>query len=158
MCTWESRYNFVITTTFERSASARLFRWLKKVWDIDQRPDWMLPHTFDELRLYWNTDKFKAMSVQSKKARGNHKGGSLHTGGMTAPPSLEEGQYTTRSPRFNGQYYGCWKTRTYDYIMAEDNELWDVVLNGPYVPTKVVKERDLTRVVPKCSREYDEAD
>ncbi|KAG5571955.1 hypothetical protein H5410_061721 [Solanum commersonii] len=84
MCTWESRYNLVITTTFERSAFARLFSWLKKVWDIDQSLDWKFPHAFDELRLYSNTDKFKAMSAQSKKARGNHKGGLLHTrGGKT---------------------------------------------------------------------------
>ncbi|WMV46837.1 hypothetical protein MTR67_040222 [Solanum verrucosum] len=30
---------------------------------------------------YWNTDKFKAISDQAKKARGSLKGGSLHTGG-----------------------------------------------------------------------------
>ncbi|KAG5606302.1 hypothetical protein H5410_027794, partial [Solanum commersonii] len=30
MCTWESRYNLVIGTTFERKASARLSSWLKK--------------------------------------------------------------------------------------------------------------------------------
>ncbi|WMV58544.1 hypothetical protein MTR67_051929 [Solanum verrucosum] len=30
---------------------------------------------------YWNTDKFKAISDQAKMARGNLKGGSLHTGG-----------------------------------------------------------------------------
>ncbi|WMV37283.1 hypothetical protein MTR67_030668 [Solanum verrucosum] len=27
----------------------------------------MLPHVFDELRQYWNTDKFKAMSEQAKR-------------------------------------------------------------------------------------------
>ncbi|KAG5584937.1 hypothetical protein H5410_045371 [Solanum commersonii] len=27
-----------------------------------KRPDWMLPHVFDELDQYWNTDKFKAIS------------------------------------------------------------------------------------------------
>ncbi|WMV28728.1 hypothetical protein MTR67_022113 [Solanum verrucosum] len=57
MCTWESRYNLVIGTTFERKASARLSSWLKSVRDSGERPDWMLPHVFDEL------------------------GGSLHTGG-----------------------------------------------------------------------------
>ncbi|WMV45288.1 hypothetical protein MTR67_038673 [Solanum verrucosum] len=30
---------------------------------------------------YWNTDKFKAISDQAKKARGSLKGDSLHTGG-----------------------------------------------------------------------------
>ncbi|KAG5595489.1 hypothetical protein H5410_036721 [Solanum commersonii] len=79
--TWESRYNLVIATTFERRASARLSGWLKKVQDTNQRPSWMLPHVFDELRQYLITDKFKAMSEQSKKAGGSLKGGSLHTGG-----------------------------------------------------------------------------
>ncbi|XP_070003060.1 uncharacterized protein [Nicotiana sylvestris] len=30
---------------------------------------------------------------------------------MAAPPNFEEGQSTYRPPRFNGQYYGWWKTR-----------------------------------------------
>ncbi|WMV14717.1 hypothetical protein MTR67_008102 [Solanum verrucosum] len=82
MCTWESRYNLVIGTTFERKTSARLSSWLKKVRDSGERPGWMLSHVFDELSQYWNTDKFKAISDQAKKARGNLKGGSLHTGGI----------------------------------------------------------------------------
>ncbi|WMV07819.1 hypothetical protein MTR67_001204 [Solanum verrucosum] len=41
----------------------------------------MLPHVFDELRMYWKAHKFKAMSEQPKKARGSLKGGSMHTGG-----------------------------------------------------------------------------
>ncbi|KAG5571594.1 hypothetical protein H5410_061360 [Solanum commersonii] len=60
MCTWESRYNLVIGTTFERKASAKLSSWLKKVRD---------------------SDKFKAILDQVKKARGSLKGGSLHTRG-----------------------------------------------------------------------------
>ncbi|WMV58268.1 hypothetical protein MTR67_051653 [Solanum verrucosum] len=71
----------VIMTTFERRASARLSSWLKKVRDSPERSDWMLPHVFDELGLYWNTGKFKAISEQAKKARGSLKGGSLHTEG-----------------------------------------------------------------------------
>ncbi|XP_049410583.1 uncharacterized protein LOC125873765 [Solanum stenotomum] len=81
MCTWESRYNLVIGTTFERKASVRLSSWLKSVRDSGERPDWMLPHVFDELGHYWNTYKFKAISDQAKMARGSLKGGSLHTGG-----------------------------------------------------------------------------
>ncbi|WMV55128.1 hypothetical protein MTR67_048513 [Solanum verrucosum] len=81
MCTWELRYNLVIGTTFERKASARLSSWLKSVRDSGERPGWMLPHVFDELGQYWNTDKFKAISDQAKMARGSLKCGSLHTGG-----------------------------------------------------------------------------
>ncbi|PHU07745.1 Cysteine-rich repeat secretory protein 38 [Capsicum chinense] len=39
---------------------------------------------------------------------------------MIAPPNLEEGQSTTRPRRFNSQYYEWWKTRMFDFIMAED--------------------------------------
>lgn len=77
---------------------------------------------------------------------------------MAAPRRLEEGQSTIRPLRLNEQYYGWWKTKIYDYIMAEDSEIWDIILDGPYVPTKNVKEGNLTRVVPKFRREYDESD
>ncbi|XP_070045152.1 uncharacterized protein [Nicotiana tomentosiformis] len=40
---------------------------------------------------------------------------------MSAPPNFEEGQSTYRPPRFNGQYYGWWKTRMHDFIMAGDS-------------------------------------
>ncbi|WMV24333.1 hypothetical protein MTR67_017718 [Solanum verrucosum] len=81
MCTWESRYNLVIGTTFERKASTRLSNWLKSVRDSGERPGWMLPHVFAELGQYWKIDKFKAISDQAKMARGSLKGGSLHTRG-----------------------------------------------------------------------------
>ncbi|WMV29884.1 hypothetical protein MTR67_023269 [Solanum verrucosum] len=68
-------------TTFERKASARLSSWIKSIRDSGERPGWMLPHVFDELGQYWNTNKFKAISDQAKMARGSLKGGSLHTGG-----------------------------------------------------------------------------
>ncbi|WMV30241.1 hypothetical protein MTR67_023626 [Solanum verrucosum] len=37
MCTWESSYHLVITTTFDRRASAKLSRWIKKVRDSGER-------------------------------------------------------------------------------------------------------------------------
>ncbi|WMV08056.1 hypothetical protein MTR67_001441 [Solanum verrucosum] len=77
---------------------------------------------------------------------------------MATPPSLEEGQSTTKPPRFNGQFYGWWKIHMHDYINVEDIELWDVILDGPYIPTKDVLDGDLTKVIPKTRREYNEAD
>jgi len=68
---------------------------------------------------------------------------------MTAPLNLEDGQSSTRPPRFNGQFYNWWKTRMNDYLMAEDNELWDIVLDGPFIPTTEVKDGEITKVVPK---------
>ena len=75
---------------------------------------------------------------------------------MAAPPNFEEGRYTYRPPRFNGQYYGWWKTRMHDFIIAEDSELWDVICNGPYMPTKKIGDLPLT--MPKTRKEYNDAD
>ncbi|XP_070035645.1 uncharacterized protein [Nicotiana tomentosiformis] len=75
---------------------------------------------------------------------------------MAAPPNFEEGQSTYRPPRFNGKYYGWWKTRMHDFIMAEDSELWDVIFDGPYVQTKKVGEPVV--MVPKTRKEYNDAD
>ncbi|XP_015158487.1 uncharacterized protein [Solanum tuberosum] len=77
---------------------------------------------------------------------------------MAAPLNMEEGQSSTRPPRFNGQYYGWWKNRIPDYINAEDTELWDVIHDGPYIPTKEVKDGELTTTVVKPRKEYNEMD
>ena len=50
----------------------------------------MLPHIFDELCLYFNTNKFKAISVQDKKDKGGHKGGSMHTRGAKSVEQVQE--------------------------------------------------------------------
>ncbi|XP_033510761.1 uncharacterized protein [Nicotiana tomentosiformis] len=75
---------------------------------------------------------------------------------MTAPPNYEEGQSTYRPPRFNGQYYGWWKTRMHDFIMDEDLELWEVICDGPFVPMKTVGKGTIT--VPKTRKEYNDDD
>ncbi|XP_049342929.1 uncharacterized protein LOC125807259 [Solanum verrucosum] len=77
---------------------------------------------------------------------------------MAAPANMEEGQSSTRPPRFNGQCYGWWKNRMHDYINAKDTELWDVILDGPYIPTKDVKYGELTTIVIKTKKEYNETD
>uniref|UniRef100_A0A0V0GV56 Putative ovule protein n=1 Tax=Solanum chacoense TaxID=4108 RepID=A0A0V0GV56_SOLCH len=72
---------------------------------------------------------------------------------MTAPPNMEEGQSSTWPSHFNGQYYGWWKNRMHDYINAEDSELWDIILDGPYIPTKEVKDGELTTNVVKTKKD-----
>nr|XP_009781946.1 PREDICTED: uncharacterized protein LOC104230768 [Nicotiana sylvestris] len=74
---------------------------------------------------------------------------------MAPPPNFEEGQSTYRPPKFNRQYYGWWKTRMHDFIMAEDSELWDVICDSPYIPTK--NARDLPLTMPKTIKEYADA-
>lgn len=39
--------------------------------------------------------------------------------------------------------------RTHDFIMVEYSELWDVIEDGPFVPSKAVKIGDTTSQVPK---------
>ena len=40
----------------------------------------------------------------------------------------------------------------HDYINVEDSELWDVILDGPYVPMKEVKDGSLTIFVVKTRK------
>lgn len=37
----------------------------------------------------------------------------------------------------------------HDFLMAEDSELWEIILDGPFVPTNEVKEGEITKIVPK---------
>ena len=46
----------------------------------------------------------------------------------------------------------------HDYLMAEDRELWTIVLDGPFVPTMEEKDGEKTVLVPKSRQKYDEAD
>ncbi|XP_070039334.1 intracellular protein transport protein USO1-like [Nicotiana tomentosiformis] len=75
---------------------------------------------------------------------------------MAAPPNFEEGQSTYRLPRFNGQYYGWWKTRMHDFIISEDSNLCDVIYDRPFVPTKNL--RDPAVSIPKTRKEFNDAD
>lgn len=42
----------------------------------------------------------------------------------------------------------------HDLFMAEDSKLWDIVLDGPYVPMTEVKEGDTTKFVAKTRQQY----
>ena len=46
----------------------------------------------------------------------------------------------------------------HDYINAEDTELWDIILDGPYIPVKEVKDGETTTSMVKTRKEYNEAD
>ncbi|XP_069145879.1 uncharacterized protein [Solanum lycopersicum] len=46
----------------------------------------------------------------------------------------------------------------HDVLMVEDSELWDIVLDGPFVPMIEKKDGEKTRLVPKPRQKYDEAD
>ncbi|XP_070015497.1 uncharacterized protein [Nicotiana sylvestris] len=44
----------------------------------------------------------------------------------------------------------------HDFIMPEDSELWDIICDGPYIPTKAVGDLPLT--MSKTRKEYIDAD
>ena len=46
----------------------------------------------------------------------------------------------------------------HDYLIAEDSELWDIILDGPFVPMMEVKDGERTITVPKPRQKYDDAD
>ena len=46
----------------------------------------------------------------------------------------------------------------HDFLMAEDSQIWDIVLDGPFIPTSEVKDGEITRVIPKTRQQYSEAD
>ncbi|WMV18761.1 hypothetical protein MTR67_012146 [Solanum verrucosum] len=75
---------------------------------------------------------------------------------MTASLNLEEGKTSTSPPHFNGQFYSWWKTQMHDFLILKDNELWDIVLDGPHIPTMDVKDREVIRVVPKTRQQYND--
>ncbi len=43
-----------------------------------------------------------------------------------------------RPPFFNGNDFLYWKNRMYYFLKSEGVDLWDVVKNGPFTPTKIV--------------------
>ena len=46
----------------------------------------------------------------------------------------------------------------HDFLMAEDSELWDIVLDGLFIPMIAEKDREKTRLVPKPRKKYNEVD
>jgi len=74
---------------------------------------------------------------------------------MSAPQGILEGQSLTRPPYFSGQHYNWWKNRLENYIQAEDDELWMLIVNGPYIPVKVTTDE---KTVPKEPKEFDSDD
>ncbi|KAG2727786.1 hypothetical protein I3760_01G174400 [Carya illinoinensis] len=52
--------------------------------------------------------------------------------------SFGEGQSSSRPPLFCGDNYSFWKVRMRIFIQAQGREIWKCIVNGPYIPTKVV--------------------
>ena len=65
-----------------------------------------------------------------------------------------EGQSTLRPPCFNGFNYAYWKNRMRIYMISQDFDLWQIVVKGPHLPTKI--ENGIS--IPKTVDEYNDAD
>ena len=46
----------------------------------------------------------------------------------------------------------------HDFLMAQHSELWDIVLDGPFIPMIEEKNGEKPRLVPKTRQKYDEPD
>ena len=46
----------------------------------------------------------------------------------------------------------------HDYLMDEDSELWDIVLDGPFISMMEERDGEKTSLVPKPRQKYDESD
>ena len=67
-----------------------------------------------------------------------------------------EGHSTNRPPLFDGTNYQFWSNRMSIYMRSCDYEMWEVVMDGPYVPTKT-KERS-EEFEPKLRCEWTDVD
>ncbi|KAH9698504.1 Integrase catalytic domain-containing protein [Citrus sinensis] len=67
--------------------------------------------------------------------------------------TFREGQSTTRPSFFDGNDYAYWKTRMRIYLQALDYEIWEVVCDGPFMPTFKDEVGD---DIPKPSSQWSE--
>ncbi|KAH9697094.1 hypothetical protein KPL71_023469 [Citrus sinensis] len=67
--------------------------------------------------------------------------------------TFREGQSTTRPPFFDGNDYAYWKTRMRIYLQALDYEIWEVICDGPFMPTFKDEVGD---DIPKPSSQWSE--
>ena len=61
---------------------------------------------------------------------------------------------TTRPPFFTGIDYPHWKTKMTWFLQSTNLDLWDVIEDGPHIPSKL--ENGV--MVPKLKHEWDELD
>ncbi|KAH9679831.1 hypothetical protein KPL71_026290 [Citrus sinensis] len=67
--------------------------------------------------------------------------------------TFRKGQSTTRPPFFDGNDYAYWKTRMRIYLQALDYEIWEVVCDGPFMPTF---KNEVGDDIPKPSSQWSE--
>ena len=58
---------------------------------------------------------------------------------------MEYGSSKSKLPLFNGPNYSYWKCKMQMYLKSLDLDVWDIVTNGPFVPTKRVGEVEMLK-------------
>ena len=69
--------------------------------------------------------------------------------------TFREDKFTTRPSFFDGNDCPYWKTRMIIYLQALDYEIWEVVCDGPFMPTTKNEEGE---EILKSSREWNESE
>ncbi|WRX11446.1 Integrase [Theobroma cacao] len=69
---------------------------------------------------------------------------------------VAEGQSTNRPPLFDGSNYPYWSTRMSIYIRAINYEMWDVIIDGPFMPLTINVVTN--KLMPKPRSEWTEAE
>ena len=72
----------------------------------------------------------------------------------TSTITYTEGQSSHRPPCFKGSHYAYWKNRMRIYMIAQDFDLWQLVVNGPHIPIKIVNNVEIEKEI----EEYNESD
>ncbi|GAV61075.1 DUF4219 domain-containing protein/UBN2 domain-containing protein [Cephalotus follicularis] len=69
--------------------------------------------------------------------------------------NVGESQNISKSPFFDGNNYGHWKAKMTIFIQSLDYNLWDLIVDGPNLPTVTLENGD---IVPKPRNLYDDND
>lgn len=51
---------------------------------------------------------------------------------------LEDGGNTSKPPCFVGELYDFWKIHMQMYLEAQEDEIWSVVKDKPFIPTSII--------------------
>ena len=77
---------------------------------------------------------------------------------MDSQLNKQRKQSSTRPPLVYDNLYKQWKIRMRAFLIAEDSEVWEVICKGSYVPTMEFKDLEVTRVIPKTRKQYNNPD
>ncbi|KAL4271694.1 hypothetical protein GQ457_13G017440 [Hibiscus cannabinus] len=71
----------------------------------------------------------------------------------TSDSNLYKSQSITKPAYFNGDNYSCWKNRMRLFIKSNDYQVWDVMEDGPFIPTKREGDQLILKVKMEMSDE-----